>query len=410
LHDFDRVLAQVCQELVLEHESGDGSAEGTIGGLSIDVSLDEEDDGDIVQVSIHVPNQETLWLKRRGVPLLSGKAAGKHPFVLGDPSFDHAIELGSVPLALQQALRRDAELRAWLLHVVVRLGAVFEASQLTWMGPPPRSGQELRALLESVLELARRLNAPLAVHRLPAVGTAIAAWLRSTSSAPEDARRHQLTQFLDRVGLQLGSGQAYFNAHEHENHWQGTTSGCPIRIVVDSEWWVRIELRTSAAPVEIRLEYQPEMAPLVGAPPPWQDEKDGPTRIFVGPGIFVRDFASSIAAAAESFERLHPAAKAHVIEAMRRDGIASLRLSKDLEASFDVEIGNMLDPEGQIARAALLAGWLAPQLSGLPPMDLQAAGGAGARASDTVTCRFCSTLFLLQRHSVCPNCGAAPQG
>jgi hypothetical protein len=407
---WDAVLRTVGGELGLQVTPGDGSfgsARGQIGGLDVELSSDEDrGEQTVAKLTVETGTEHGMWFRRRGTQLHQGDAEGT-PFASGDPPLDQLVELAGVPPPLQQALRTDATLRAWVAHVAGQVGATLASGELTWMGPFPNSAQELRARLDPMLDLARRLHDPFASAALPPTATPLSAWLRLAREASEHQQQQRLLEFFQHITPRLGQGQAFANPSDREVEWRGSVDGFPLRIKIDTFWSVEMALRANNQSGWIDLEYAPDKVPLVGAPPPWDD--NDVVRIFFGRGVFIEGSRGQVEGSAEQFGRLPPEAQSTIVECMRGDRVRYLRLRSDIEVHFYPELHEMLDPEQQIARVAHTCAWLARGLGLLPPAAAQGYQYASASAAHPLTCRYCSTLFFLGGARTCPNCGAPPQ-
>ena len=392
-----------------EHLDDELQAEGDIGNLYVQLSLEEVGflkEVAMIQVGTH--GDDALWLRRKGSKLPFGGGT-PHRFELQDPEFDRTIEVGGCSASIKHVLRYDYEFRRWVQYVVGELGATFKDGTLIWSGPPPESAQQIRAILDPMLELGRRIREPRASHQLPAVGTAAAVWLRRLAAAAEDDLRQHLIQLFQHITPHLGPGQGYVNHNEGVVEWQGRVQDLPTRIQVGSDWDVSLEVRVDGAQGYGTLYNEPDMVPATNAPPPWHGE--GESFVFVGPGVYFRGYSAETDARA--FEALPQQTKAHVVTAMTRDRVSTLSFGNTIRAGFADEIHQMLDPEGQLSRVAQLCAWLSPHASvfatnGDGDGESESEDEPGRFASEALTCKYCRTLFLLAAHYRCPNCGALP--
>lgn len=389
-----------------DEDLDDLQAEGYIGSLWVELSAETVgffEDGAMVRVATHA--EESLWLRRKGSKFPMGGGT-PHRFDLGDPEFAY-LELGGCSSSIKHVLRHDTEFRRWVHYVIGELRATFKDGDLIWVGARPESAQQLRAVLDPLLELGRRIKQPRAVHRLPAVGTAAAAWLRALANASEDDQRQRFVQLLQHIAPQLGPGQAYYNRNQGEVEWHGHVQDVPTRIQVGSDWDISVEVCVDGVYGYATLHHEPEMVPATDAPPPWHGE--GESLVFVGPGVYFRGYSAE--AEARAFEALPQQVKDHVVTAMTWDRVSSLSFGNKIHASFHDEIQRMLDPEGQLTRIAQACAWLAPYASAIAGAEAGDAHGEAEPSgfgSAPFTCRYCTTLYLLSAHHRCPNCGAPP--
>jgi hypothetical protein len=388
----------------------DPQVDGQVGTLHVELSVeydgydeDDEDDEDdreaVAMITVATSTyDDSLWMRRKGskFPLGGGTP---HRFDLRDPEFDRYLEVGGCSASIKHVLRHDQEFRRWVHYVVGELGATFKDGNLIWTGPPPETAQQVRAILDPMLELGRRIKEPRAHHQLPAAGTQTAAWLRGISKAPEDDFRQHLVQLFQHITPHLGTGQAYVNRNEGGVEWQGHVQNVPTRIQIDAGFSVTVEARAESSGYST-LYNEPEMVPSIDAPPPW--DGDGEAIVFVGPGVYFRGYSAQ--EEARAFEALPHDVKPHILQAMTRDRVRSISFGNKIEASFTDELQAMLDPDGQLVRIAQLCAWLAPHAAALEDSDAEPAHDALA----SLTCRYCTTQFLLVAHDRCPNCGALP--
>jgi hypothetical protein len=413
---WNMAVAQVAQQLGLRHQPIENhwhSARGQLGKLDVDISIDTEWAGDntfeVMKIEVDLETDGSLVIKRRGMALEDDDGAGE-PMQLGDPQFDQLVELRSVPGAVLEALRAQAELRNLIASVVGQWGGyVLDGELIVKSQQFPTAAEHLMAYVQPMAELGRWISEPAAPRAHSALGTAASASMGQLSQMPEPQKLQHIHGFLTQLGANIGQGQAFIKANDNEVEWRGSANNYPVRIKVDAFPDVEIECKVQHGHGSLELEYDQEKIPEQGAPPPW-DESDV-QRIFVGRGVFMERTSYDVDAHLGTYNGLDKQCTTAISEAIQREDIRYFRIGPGgIHVYFRPNLSEMLDPEGQIVRVALLLGWVGQWLSGTSPPEPAVGPQGHVMAVHKITCAYCNTMFPFSAQPFCPNCGAPAQG
>lgn len=143
--------------------------------------------------------------------------------------------------------------------------------------------------------------------------------------------------------------------------------------------------------------------------------------MFVGRGVCIETFASSMDEEMAGFKSLPAEQLQHLIAAMIRDRVSMVYIRGDeLEFSMKDSLEEWPDAPAAAVRFVQMAGWccanwqsIAPDAAAMQVFQQVSSAGSGngiQGAPVKMTCKFCRSVFLLTADPRCANCGAPAQG
>jgi hypothetical protein len=243
--------------------------------------------------------------------------------------------------------------------------------------------------------------------------------------------RQLVTGLLTRAAPVFGGGQVKELPDDGNIDLRGSYDGAPVRFAIwmsfGSFWAIEMLCENRIGELEIQRDHD-KIPKGKDASDPWS--KDEERRVFVAKGIFVEGRDQEVAEKLGVWSKLPDALRENVVTEMERLNMNAVR-SYTNNVSFNVKpkLRDLDDPiEYMTACARLLAelknalaqGDRAPLVGGVQIRgNVQINGvtvqpnvapdaGAAAVAMTPLTCKYCSSLFILAAgKNACPNCGAA---
>lgn len=415
---WNRAIAALAEQLGIERSTTDNyhdSCHGRVRGVHVSVIRWWKR----MRIQISLGMDSRLVLFRRGAPPDKNfldepewESQAAPAVQTGDGAFDQQFDLRGASPVLLQALQGKPEVKQLIRQVIGTMGAYIVpsgmGSDLEMFAPLTTRADDIVTRLRPMLDLARWLQAPLAPHAPGAPGAPLVGPLNRLQSLPVEHCLAELQAFLPAALTPVGPGQAFVSQEGGGIDWRGTTAGLPLRVVVDSSGGVELHVKAQHPHGELKLYWDATKIPAVGTPPAWDASEA--TTVFVDRGVFVHGDPQQLELQLQRLRTFAPEVRSAIADGMRRDDVSQLHWSTDgLELTVGWRLSELLDPASQLARVAQLAGWVAQQLQAVPP-DPGANQPSGAAPTSRMTCRYCSTLYLLGPQSCCPNCGAPAQG
>lgn len=236
------------------------------------------------------------------------------------------------------------------------------------------------------------------------------------------AARALVTQLLAQAAPVFGAGHVKEMPDDDAIELRGTFDGAPIKIVVSMDFGSinKFEVMCDNRIGYFILHRDHEKIPQPGDnADPWSagDER----RIFIAKGIFVEGSDAAVAEALARWSALPGPVQAHVLAGMEQLGLYMITvMPKNVMLVRGESLKNLDDPIAYMQTGARMIADLASAVGHGAPVGAVAAGPAvvavaagpavvAAPAVDLtpITCKFCSSLFILTLgHTSCPNCGA----
>lgn len=206
----------------------------------------------------------------------------------------------------------------------------------------------------------------------------------------------------------LDKGRVKENEDDDEVEIRGRINNRPIRIM-----WGHSDLHPDDPTVEVQCS---ELIPIIDLErdydkipkekdmdEDWADES-AEIRIFVAKGIFVEGSEEEVNETLGNLKALPQEMVDKMIQRMEEAPLTYLRTGYErVESIYDTDVVKMQDPVNEIYSMAELLDEIA---------TLYDKGGAKAGTINQtmdykrVSCKYCSTMFILDKKSNCPNCGA----
>ena len=206
----------------------------------------------------------------------------------------------------------------------------------------------------------------------------------------------------------FGAGLVNSNACYPELH--GVWDGLPIRIpiaIAAKKFWA-IEMRCEERGRFFRIIRDPKRIPRdVDASDPWAKGK--PSCVFLGKGIFLddTDLDTMQSWMLPAWTTVPADAQDLLVREMERLDARCFELSNDERSLFLVcnpTLAELADPLAQLEGCARLLAAFAKALTA----TAGARPSPAAAATTRVTCKYCTSIFILAAgKNTCPNCGAA---
>ncbi len=231
---------------------------------------------------------------------------------------------------------------------------------------------------------------------------------------------HPCTGTLTQLGAQLGPGEIKQKPNDDEVEWRGQCYNLPTRLLVNSFQDVEGMVKFNNPHGTVDLNWDPEYVNDPGDADAWSD--DDTARVFVGRGVCIETFASSMEEEMAGFKSLPYEPMRHLIGAMIRDHASRVYIRSDeFEFGFKHTLDEWPDGVAAVTRFTQMVGWCCASWAATPPdpnamAAIQAIsyGGGAAQAGHyapiKMHCNYCRSTFLLTPASVCANCGAPAQG
>lgn len=229
----------------------------------------------------------------------------------------------------------------------------------------------------------------------------------------DDQKRQLVTQFFHAAAPLLQNAQVVPKPNDDEIQLRGIYSGYPMRVVCDAFFDLAFDVKAEGGPRNgLCFRFDPDSAPSPGDVDPW--DEDDEVRVFLARCIFVEDSAGDIDATLRRIGALPVEFLAHLYQLMHHNDLTVVNLtSQGPGASFRHHIGTMWDPMTQLQQVLWLLAYGANVYRALPVEQAytpQAYAAPQAAAPFRAQCRYCSTIYLLDATSQCPNCGAPYTG
>lgn len=242
--------------------------------------------------------------------------------------------------------------------------------------------------------------------------------------------RQLVTGLLTRAAPAFGGGQVKELPDDENIDLRGSYEGAPIRFAIwmsfGSFWTMEMLCENRIGELEIQRDHD-KIPKANDASDPWSKNED--RRVFVGKGIFVEGRDDDVAQKLGSWSRLPEPLREKVLVEMERLDMRTIRsFSNNVSLNVKPGLPDLDDPiEYMTACARLLSelknalaqGDAAPlpagprvqirgnvQINGVT-VQPNVAPAAASAAPTTLTCKYCSSVFILAPgKSACPNCGA----
>ncbi len=215
-------------------------------------------------------------------------------------------------------------------------------------------------------------------------------------------------RLIEAIRDKLDSGRIKENPDNEDIEIRGRINNRPVRIV-----WSYSDLHPDDPSVELQCS---ETIPVIDlerdydqipkekdVDEDWGDE-DQELRIFVAKGIFVEGDEDAVNETLGNFKALPQEMADKMLQKMEAAPLTYLRTGYEtVESVYDIDVVKMQDPVNEIYSMAELLDEIA---------TLYDKGEAKARNQNQtldykrVSCKYCSTMFILDKKSNCPNCGA----
>ena len=235
----------------------------------------------------------------------------------------------------------------------------------------------------------------------------------------DEGRQKQLSmQFMQAAAPLMQDGKVVPKPNDDEIHLRGAYGGYPMRVRLDAFYDLEFEVKApNGQHQHLTFMFDPDSAPTPGDVDPWDDDDE--VRVFLAKCVYVEDSASEIDAVLRQVQRLPQDFKGYLFPMMQQHRLSAFNMGSDGPTTgFRDNIGEMWDPILQLQQVLWLLGYAANVYTQLPaeqpPWAMQGQPGMAQPQAlapvHRVQCRYCSTVFMLDQGSMCPNCGAPFQG
>lgn len=224
-----------------------------------------------------------------------------------------------------------------------------------------------------------------------------------------DTARELVRQILTEAAPAFGDARVKEMPDDENIELRGVHDGTPVRFAIwmsFGTFW-SIDMRCTNQLGEIEVERDHEKIPKEKQEDdPWDEDEE--RRIFLGKGIFVEGYDHDIQQKLANWSGLPEELRSRILAEMERLDIQTVR-SYDQESSLNVKPGldDLDDPIAYMQSCASLLAGIRDAVQTATGGAQDGADGAPAGPSRTLTCAYCSSLFVLAAgQNTCPNCGA----
>lgn len=242
--------------------------------------------------------------------------------------------------------------------------------------------------------------------------------LREYWSLEDEEKWPVCEEMLKAVGQTLPDSRIKKDVDEETMELRFRVDNLPIRILLGmNTGWTEIEMKFTNRRGLLDLNWDPDAVPKLRDKDEDWGETDGGNRVFVAKEIFVEGDDEEVSESLAVLDEVPRTLAARIFDTMQKEKMTFFRIRSDILSTTFVmrQFCDMEDPVGLMTRTVkLMAETAAFFASGSRDLDSVSgpisAGEEDLSDQERVTCSYCGTVFVLNRSSMCPNCGATYKG